>query len=132
MIDHVSIAVRDLDAGTRFYEDVLVALGYTLLVTREATVGFGKRYPEFWLNHRPGRAPGANDGGANVCLRARDPKTVAAFHSAALAAGGSDAGPPGPRPQYGETYHAAFIRDPDGNLIEAVTFVESEGLNDPT
>ena len=58
-------------------------------------------------------------------LRARDPESVMAFHRAALEAGGSDAGAPGPRPEYTESYYAAFVRDPDGNLIEAVTFVET-------
>ena len=125
MIDHVSIAVRDLQAGTRFYDDVLATLGFALLVKRERTVGFGKKYPEFWLNHRPAALPLSEDSGAHVCLRARDMETVAAFHAAALAAGGRDAGAPGPRPEYSETYYAAFIRDPDGNLIEAVTFVTS-------
>ena len=54
MIDHVSISVRDLKAAARFYEAVLGAIGYARLRNRPATVGFGKRYPEFWLNHRPG------------------------------------------------------------------------------
>lgn len=123
MIDHVSIAVRDLPASTEFYRGVLATLGFTLLVTRERTVGFGKKYPEFWLNLRPGRANQAADDGAHVCLRARDPQAVEAFHAAALAAGGSGAGAPGPRPEYSKSYYAAFARDPDGNLIEAVTFL---------
>jgi catechol 2,3-dioxygenase-like lactoylglutathione lyase family enzyme len=50
---------------------------------------------------------------------------VNAFHTAAIAAGGSSDGAPGLRPGHGENYYAAFIRDPDGNRIEAVTFVET-------
>ena len=57
MIDHVSVAVRDLAAGVAFYERVLAPLGYTRLVERPATVGFGKKYPEFWLNVRAGIGP---------------------------------------------------------------------------
>jgi catechol 2,3-dioxygenase-like lactoylglutathione lyase family enzyme len=123
MIDHVSIGVRDLAAATRFYEPVLGALGFVRLETRPATVGFGKRYPELWLNHRPGMTPLPDDNGTHICLRASSTALVDAFHAAALAAGGSCDGAPGLRPQHGEGYYAAFIRDTDGNRVEAVTFL---------
>ena len=122
MIDHVSVAVRDLAASTRFYEAVLGTLGFAKLEARPATVGFGKQYPEFWINLRDGFAPLPEGSGAHVCFRARSPELVDAFHQAALAAGGRSDGAPGLRPQHGEGYYAAFIRDPDGNRIEAVTF----------
>jgi catechol 2,3-dioxygenase-like lactoylglutathione lyase family enzyme len=124
MIDHVSIAVRDLAASTRFYESLLATVGYAKLVTRADTVGFGKRYPEFWLNHRPGMQRVAADSGAHVCLRARSAEAVDAFHAAALANGAANDGAPGHRPEYSDGYYAAFVRDPDGNRIEAVTFLE--------
>jgi catechol 2,3-dioxygenase-like lactoylglutathione lyase family enzyme len=123
MIDHVSVAVRNLAAATRFYEAVLVTLGFTKLEDRPATVGFGKKYPEFWINLRADLAPPPENAGAHICFRARSTDLVDAFHQAALAAGGADDGAPGLRPQHGEGYYAAFIRDPDGNRIEAVTFV---------
>jgi catechol 2,3-dioxygenase-like lactoylglutathione lyase family enzyme len=127
MIDHVSIAVRDLATCARFYEATLAALGYVKLADRPTTVGFGKRYPEFWLNHRPAMAPVAADSGVHVCLRAPDAEMVDAFHRAAIAAGGTSEGEPGRRPQYHESYYAAFIRDPEGNRIEAVTFLATDG-----
>ena len=65
----------------------------------------------------------APDSGAHICLRAPDTAAVDAFHVAALKAGGRSDGAPGLRPQYHATYYAAFIRDLDGNRIEAVTFV---------
>jgi catechol 2,3-dioxygenase-like lactoylglutathione lyase family enzyme len=123
MIDHVSVAVRDLGASARFYEAVLAPLGFSKLESRAATVGFGKTYPEFWINLRTGLASQPADSGAHVCFRARSTELVDAFHAAALAAGGGDDGAPGLRPQHGAGYYAAFIRDPDGNRIEAVTFV---------
>ena len=126
MIDHVSVAVRDLSRARRFYEAVLGTIGYSRLEVRPATIAFGKRYSEFWLNHRPGMTPIAPDAGAHVCLRAASTSVVDAFHAAALAAGGSSAGAPGFRPQHGQGYYAAFIRDPDGNCIEAVTFVTEQ------
>jgi catechol 2,3-dioxygenase-like lactoylglutathione lyase family enzyme len=123
MIDHVSIAVRDLAAATRFYEAVLPALGFSKMELRPLTVGFGKTYPEFWINRREGMASLDPANGTHVCFRARSQSMVDAFHAAALAAGAADDGAPGLRPQHGDGYYAAFIRDPDGNRIEAVTFI---------
>jgi catechol 2,3-dioxygenase-like lactoylglutathione lyase family enzyme len=121
MIDHISIGVRDLERARRFYAAVLAALGLTQLRDWPAAVGFGKKYPEFWINHRPELTPA--DTGVHVCLRAPSIQAVDAFHAAALAAGATSDGTPGPRPEYSPAYYAAFITDPDGNRIEAVTFV---------
>lgn len=126
MIDHVSIAVRDLSRATVFYEAALGALGFTKFAVRPSTVGFGKRYPEFWLNHRSDMEPIGAESGAHVCLRAPSAAVVDAFFAAALAAGGSTDGAPGLRPEYGEGYYAAFIADHDGNRIEVVTFLKSQ------
>ena len=88
MIDHVSVGVSDLERAARFYEATLAPLGLSRLVTRPATVGFGKTYPEFWINLRAGMAPVAPDSGVHICLRARSTDEVDAFHAAALSAGG--------------------------------------------
>jgi catechol 2,3-dioxygenase-like lactoylglutathione lyase family enzyme len=128
MIDHVSVAVRDLINGEHFYATVLAPLGLAKL--REwpgATIGFGKKYPEFWINKREAMARVAADSGVHICLRAPDIAAVDAFYDAALKAGGISDGTPGLRPHYHDTYYAAFIRDPDGNRIEAVTFVRRDG-----
>jgi catechol 2,3-dioxygenase-like lactoylglutathione lyase family enzyme len=122
MIDHVSVAVRDLAAATRFYDALLAVLGYRRLDTREATVGYGKKYSDFWLN---ARAAAANSDGMHICLRGRSTEIVDAFHAAALKAGGTSDGAPGLRPHHGNNYYAAFIRDLDGNRIEVVTFTSS-------
>jgi len=126
MIDHISIAVSDLAASGAFYEAVLAPLGLTRLVDRPHTVGFGKRYPEFWLNARPGMAAVDGGTGMHVCLRARTQDAVTAFHASALANGGADGGAPGMRQAAMGPYFAAFIRDPDGNKIEAATFLSAE------
>jgi catechol 2,3-dioxygenase-like lactoylglutathione lyase family enzyme len=122
MIDHISIAVNDLARSAAFYEKLLATIGLTKLVDRPNTVGFGKKYPEFWLNARPGRVPEAEGTGTHICLRARSEDMVDAFHAAALAGGGHDDGAPGPRQGAMTVYYGAFILDPDGNKIEAVTF----------
>jgi catechol 2,3-dioxygenase-like lactoylglutathione lyase family enzyme len=128
MIDHISIAVRDLAAGERFYAAALAPLGLAKL--REwpnASVGFGKKYPEFWINARNAMDRVAADSGMHICLRAPDVAAVDAFYAAALKAGGAPDGEPGLRPHYHGGYYAAFVRDPDGNRIEAVTFLR-EGM----
>ena len=124
MIDHISVAVRDLGAAESFYSTLLAPLGIAKL--REwpgAAIGFGKKYPEFWINRRADMSSVATDSGVHICLRAPDTGAVDAFHAAALKAGGASDGAPGLRPEYYAQYYAAFIRDPDGNRIEAVTFL---------
>lgn len=126
MIDHVSVGVSDLKASARFYDAVLRAIGYVKMDDREKTVGWGKpgKHSEFWINVRPGMNKISGDSGTHICLRAPNTKAVDAFHAAALQAGGTCAGAPGPRPEYEKGYYAAFISDPDGNRIEVVTFVK--------
>jgi catechol 2,3-dioxygenase-like lactoylglutathione lyase family enzyme len=124
VIDHVSVAVRDIAAATRFYETLLATIGISKLEIRPATVGFGKKYPQFWINLRTEAAIAPS--GAHVCFRAGTTDMVDAFHGAALVAGGASDGAPGLRPQHGEGYYATFVRDLDGNRIEAVTFVKME------
>jgi catechol 2,3-dioxygenase-like lactoylglutathione lyase family enzyme len=123
MIDHISIPVRELKASARFYDALLAPLGMTRVRVAPKTVGYGKAYPEFWLNERPHLRPAPDDSGAHICLRAPDARAVDAFHAAAVAAGAKSDGPPGNRPEYTSHYYAAFIRDWDGNRIEAVTFL---------
>ena len=122
MIDHVSVGVRSIERATRFYEAVLGAIGHAKLVVRPRSVGFGTRYAEFWINLRPDMTPA---DGHHVCLRARSAAEVEAFHRAALAEGGTDDGAPGPRVYSKGTVYAAFVRDPDGNRIEALTVLPS-------
>jgi catechol 2,3-dioxygenase-like lactoylglutathione lyase family enzyme len=122
VIDHISVGVSDLERSAQFYQAMLAELGLSRLVTRPATVGFGKAYPEFWVNLRAGMQPVAPESGVHICLRAKSAAEVDAFHAAALKAGGRSDGAPGLRPHDRVRYYAAFIADPDGNRIEAVTF----------
>jgi catechol 2,3-dioxygenase-like lactoylglutathione lyase family enzyme len=116
VIDHVNIGVADLAASRAFYERALAPLGYVALMERPYGVGFGRDgKPDFWVSDRPTSAP------LHVAFAAPDRATVDAFHGAALAAGGRDNGAPGLRPQYHESYYGAFVLDPEGNNVEAVT-----------
>jgi catechol 2,3-dioxygenase-like lactoylglutathione lyase family enzyme len=122
MIDHISVGVSDLERSARFYEATLAPLGLSRVVTRPATIGFGKNYPEFWINLRAGMTPVSPESGTHICLRARTTSDVDAFHAAALKSGGRSDGAPGIRPHDRVKYYAAFVIDPDGNRVEAVTF----------
>lgn len=122
MIDHVSVAVSDLAASAAFYDKVLAPLGLARVAERDGSIGFGKKYPEFWLNLRVDMGQVGADCGAHVCLRAPTEVAVRAFHMAAVALGGQDDGEPGDRQGEVTKYFGAFIRDPDGNRIEAATF----------
>jgi catechol 2,3-dioxygenase-like lactoylglutathione lyase family enzyme len=124
MIDHVSIGVRDLVAASAFYDAVLGALGMTRLRDQETTVGYGKRHPEFWLNVRDNLPPETFDTGVHVCLRTPTTDAVDAFHATGLKGGATDDGAPGLRPEYDPRYYAAFLKDPDGNRVEAVHFTD--------
>ena len=119
MFDHIGLKVSDLATSTRFYEAALGPLGHRPVSSGEGYAGFGPDgAPALWL-HQHGHGI---DAGAHVALRAADQDAVRRFHAQGLAAGGRDHGAPGLRPDYGPTYYAAFLLDPDGHNIEAVCF----------
>ena len=119
MIDHLALDVTDIVRSRAFYTAALASLGYRVVAEErdgDATVVmFGIEAPEFVIadKDRPGE-------GNHVAFRADGRTQVDAFHAAALAAGGRDNGAPGIRENYGPTYYAAFVLDPDGFNIEAV------------
>lgn len=118
MFNHVSVGVRDLAGATRFYDASLGALGYVRIMSEDFGCAWGVKWPEFWATRAmEGEASAGN--GAHVAFIAPSREAVDAFHAAGLAAGGSDAGAPGLR-DYTDDYYAAFLRDPEGNKIEAV------------
>jgi catechol 2,3-dioxygenase-like lactoylglutathione lyase family enzyme len=116
VLDHVGVPVSDFERSKRFYEEALSPLGYELLMEpSDSAAGFGRSgKPDFWIARGdPGRS-------IHVAFTTEDRATVAAFHEAAIAAGGRDNGGPGLRPEYHPTYYGAFVLDPDGYNIEAV------------
>jgi catechol 2,3-dioxygenase-like lactoylglutathione lyase family enzyme len=118
IIDHVGFEVSDLTRSAAMYDPLFFALGVRRAVTSERAIAYGDNHPAFWLVQR-GALPGPSYG--HVALRASGRAAVDAAYAAALAAGGRDDGPPGPRPQYGPRYYAAYLRDPDGLRVEIVT-----------
>ena len=117
MLDHLKINVCDFDRSRAFYEQALEPLGYrVMLEPAPGVAGMGRDRPDFWL----ARAAAGDATTAHIAFRAETRALVDAFHAAAVAAGGSDNGGPGPRPQYHAQYYGAFVHDPDGNNVEAV------------
>ena len=115
MIDHLKLQVADPAASRAFYEQALEPLGYrVLLAPAPGVIGMGADRPDFWLE------PGGPATTCHVSFRADGEEQVQRFHAAALAAGGTDNGAPGPRPHYHQNYYGAFALDPDGNNVEAV------------
>ena len=121
MLHHVSVGVRDVARAAPFYDRVLGALGYRRVMEfLPYGIGYGEDHPEFWVQLPHDRGSASVGNGVHVAFAARDKAVIEAFHRAALAAGGTDDGAPGPRPDYGPHYFGAFVRDLDGNKLEAV------------
>ena len=119
-LNHVSVGVRDVAQAKAFYDKVFSALGIACLEEYPGIVGYGRQLPEFWI-HTPLDGKVASVGnGTHVAFFARSKEEVHGFYEAALAAGGTDDGAPGPRPLYGDLYYGCFVRDLDGNKMEAV------------
>lgn len=116
MFDHVTLRVKNLGKAKKFYTDSLGALGFKVLYDSEGSIGLGDgKAPTVWIaEDKPVTAA------MHLAFTSPDRKKVDAFHAAAVAAGGRDNGKPGPRPDYGPNYYAAFAYDPDGNNIEVV------------
>jgi catechol 2,3-dioxygenase-like lactoylglutathione lyase family enzyme len=121
MLGHLSLGVRDLGRAAAFYDVVLAPLGMVRVWTNARGAGFGPpgggdKLALFAVGE-DARPPGP---GFHLAFDAPSHAAVDAFHAAGIAADGKDAGGPGLRPQYGPTYYAAFVIDPDGHKIEAV------------
>jgi catechol 2,3-dioxygenase-like lactoylglutathione lyase family enzyme len=115
VIDHLKLFVADFDRSRAFFEQALEPLGYRPMLTPAPNVlGMGRDHPDLWI------AQSDHPTKAHVAFRAETRELVDAFHAAALAAGGTDNGAPGPRPIYHPQYYGAFVLDPDGNNVEAV------------
>ena len=117
-VDHVAFEVSDLARSAAFYDALFFALGTRRAHESAAAVAWGDNQPTFWVVAR-GRGPAPEYG--HVALSAVGRPAVDAAHAAGLRSGGTDDGPPGPRPQYGARYYAAYLRDPDGLRVEIVT-----------
>ena len=125
LIDHLTLNVSDYARSKAFYEKALAPLGVAAVMEFGEACGFGRdKKPDFWIGKGPAsfQRPEhlAPITPVHVAFRARSRDEVSAFHAAALAAGATSFGAPGPRPEYHPSYYGAFVLDPDGHNVEAV------------
>ena len=122
MLDHVCLVVHDLTRSAAFYESALAPLGHTNVIAypghegHAALRGFGDEQEAYLLLKTGTPHPET----VHLAFAAPNERAVTAFYEAALAEGGQDNGPPGPRPKYFAGYYAAYVLDPDGYNVEAV------------
>ena len=124
VISHVSLGTNDYPKAKAFYDAVLATLQVRCVMDFEGGAGYGRKFPEFWIQlpHDGGKANVGN--GVHISFLANSVEEVKAFHATALKLGGKDDGPPGYRKEYSDDYYAAFVRDLDGNKIEAMLMVK--------
>ena len=127
IISHISIGTNNFDLAVVFYDRVLSTLGCKQIMKHPGAVAYGKEFPEFWVQTPFNGEPATIGNGSHIGFIANTKEAVHAFHEAALNEGGTDDGAPGPRPDYGDAYYGCFIRDIDGNKIEATYWNEDNG-----
>ena len=131
VLSHTSIGTNNFERAIAFYDAVMASIGARRVFEPEGmppgafAVAYGKQFPEFWVQtpHDGGKASVAN--GVHFGFLATSREQVHAFWDAAIAAGGTADGEPGPRPHYGAPYYGCFLRDLDGHKIEAMYWDES-------
>lgn len=127
MFSYVSLGTRDLTRAIRFYDAVLAPLGHARIADYDAADtsaawGLDDPGPHLWVTLPFDGQPATVGNGTMVSFLARTRDQVDAFHAAALAHGGSDEGAPALRPQYGPSFYAGYVRDPDGNKLNAICY----------
>jgi catechol 2,3-dioxygenase-like lactoylglutathione lyase family enzyme len=117
MIDHVSIQCSDVEASAAFYDAVLAPLGVRRVMDFGETIGYGTDFPDFWIGQQH---TGEGFRESHLAFRAPDRDAVQAFFDVAVEAGAEVLHEPRVWPEYHPGYFGAFVRDPDGNNVEAV------------
>ena len=120
VVDHLTLRVGDMERSRAFYAAALAPLGMGIIADygEEDGIGFGPPGQDDFAIAPAGTKPVS--GPIHLAFHATDEAAVNDFHAFGLSAGGHDNGPPGRRPQYHDTYYAAYLIDPDGNNVEAV------------
>ena len=119
IISHISIGTNQFEQAVVFYNSVLSTLDCRQMMYLPGAVAYGRESAEFWVQTPIDGQPASVGNGAHIGFMANSKEAVQAFYDTALEFGGTDDGAPGPRPEYGEAYYGCFIRDLDGNKIEA-------------
>jgi catechol 2,3-dioxygenase-like lactoylglutathione lyase family enzyme len=118
VLDHLSIQCADVALSAQFYDAVLLGLGAGRVMDFGSVIGYGaEETASFWLSPLAGGAPNRE---LHIAFRAEDRAAVRSFFDAAVRAGAEVLHEPRPWPEYDPDYYGAFVRDPDGNNVEAV------------
>lgn len=122
MLHHISLGTADLERAKAFYDPVMRQLGLLCTLEVEEAVGYGAGITVFSINRPANNKPASVGNGTHVAFEVEKRAAVDAFFRKAVEHGGTPDGAPGLRPEYDQHYYAAFVLDPDGNKIEALTF----------
>ena len=122
VLHHVSLGTNDLKRAKSFYDPLMAALGMRLIKETERIIAYGLTETIFSVEKPVNGDRAVAGNGTHFAFHAGRRKTVRACYEAGLAHGGTDEGAPGIRSEYDPNYYAGFLRDPDGNKIEIVTF----------
>lgn len=125
IIHHISIGTNNFDRAMAFYDKVMKTIGAKRVFEFPGAVAYGRQFPELWVQVPIDGAAATCGNGSHFGFIAPSREAVQAFYHAALAAGGSSDGEPGPRPDYGPDYYGCFVRDIDGHKIEAAIVPDS-------
>jgi catechol 2,3-dioxygenase-like lactoylglutathione lyase family enzyme len=121
MIDHLGVNCADLNRSAAFYDAVLATLGHSRVLDVEVAIGYGTGKPDFWISAQPPSGPASGPNREiHVAFSAANAAQVREFFDAAVSLGAEVLHEPRLWPEYHERYYGAFVRDPDGNNVEAV------------
>jgi catechol 2,3-dioxygenase-like lactoylglutathione lyase family enzyme len=126
-LSHVSIGTDHFERAVTFYDAVLATLGLRRVLDHPSAVGYGREFPEFWVQTPHDGRPATVGNGTHFGFLAASRAEVDAFYAVAISSGATGDGAPGPRPHYEASYYGCFVRDPDGHKIEAMLLVGSPG-----
>jgi catechol 2,3-dioxygenase-like lactoylglutathione lyase family enzyme len=129
MIHHASIGTNDLKRAKAFYDPLMSLIGFRLLKLSDKAAHYGASDIVFSLETPMNGLPATPGNGVHIAFQAPDRETVRRFHETAIANGGADEGGPGIRENYNANYYGAFVRDLDGNKVEAVTYTARERMS---
>ena len=125
IISHITLGTNDKDRSAKFYDAVLGAIGFSRLPKPpEKPLAYERdgKMPTIYIYTPEDGGPATWGNGTHIAFIADTRDQVHSFHEHALALGGKSEGQPGPRPHYGPNYYAAYVRDPDGNKLQAVCY----------
>ncbi|HEY2790883.1 MAG TPA: VOC family protein [Micromonosporaceae bacterium] len=123
MIDHFGIQCADMAAASTFYDSTLAAVGAKRVLDFDDAIGYGVEGPDFWISGSTSEGPARE---SHIAFTAPNRAAVRAFFDAAVALGAEVLHEPRVWPEYHQTYYGAFVRDPDGNNVEAVCHAPEE------